>query len=164
MKRFVSTLLVTASLLAGMAAQAADDIKLKLTDAKVKGEEGVGADLVGYNDGEEKIFFYAPGSAEWTFKVETEGEYTLVVKASCDPAKNENAKFKLTINGKMDEKDTTLKNAEAEDLKVTVKLKAGENKLKITFTNDEYKENEYDRNMYVHAMTVKAKEAAKKKE
>jgi hypothetical protein len=162
MKRLVSTLLVTASLMAGMAVNAADDIKLKLTDAKIKGAEGVSADGVGYNDGEEKIFFYAPGDAAWTFKVETEGEYTLVVKASCDAAKNENAKFKLTVNGKTDEKDTALKNTEAEDIKVTIKLKAGENKLSIAFTNDEYKEGEYDRNLYIHAMTVKAKEVAKK--
>lgn len=162
MKRFLSTFIVTAAVLVSVAAQAADDIKLKLTDAKVKPGEGVGEDLVGYNDGEEKIFFFAPGSAEWTFKVEKEGEYTLVVKASCDPAKNENAKFKLTINGKTDEKDTTLKSADPDEVKVTVKLKAGENKLSIAFTNDEYKENEYDRNMYVHGMTVKAKEEKKK--
>jgi len=155
MKRFISSLIATACLAWAASAPAADDITLKLADAKVKPGEGVGEDLAGHNEGEEKIFFYAPGSAEWTFKVAEEGEYKLVLKASCDAAQNENAKFKLTVNGKADEKETTLKNTEPEEVTVTVKLKAGENKLNIAFTNDVYKEGEYDRNMYIHAATVK---------
>ncbi|MCD6051735.1 MAG: Ca-dependent carbohydrate-binding module xylan-binding, partial [Verrucomicrobia bacterium] len=45
---------------------------------------------------------------------------------------------------------------EAEEITVSVKLKAGENKLHVAFTNDTYKEGEYDRNMYIHAATIKA--------
>lgn len=135
---------------------AADDVKLKLEEGKVKAGEGVGTDLAGYDEIESRIFFYAPGEVEWTFKVETEGEYTLVVRASCDAAQNENAKFKLTVNGKAEEKETALKNTEAEDLSIRIKLKAGENKVGLAFTNDVYKEGEYDRNLYIHGATIKA--------
>ncbi len=157
MKRFLKTTLALLVLCLAASSQAADAQKLELKDGQVKTGEGVSADLAGYDENEGRIFFYAPGAAEWTFKVEAEGEYTLTVKASCDAAQNENAKFKLTINGKVDEKETTLKNTEAEDVTLTIKLKAGENKLSIAFTNDVYKEGEYDRNMYIHAVSVKAR-------
>ncbi|HEY1174190.1 MAG TPA: carbohydrate-binding domain-containing protein [Verrucomicrobiae bacterium] len=157
MKRFLRTTMVLVAVCLATTVQAADDQKLELKDGKVKTGEGVGEELAGYDEGEGRIFFYAPAGVEFTFKVAEEGEHKLVIKASCDAAQNENAKFKLTVNGKEDEKETTLKNTEAEEVTVTVKLKAGENKVKIFFTNDAYKEGEYDRNMYIHAVTVKAK-------
>lgn len=157
MKRFLKTTMALVAVCMATSLQAADDQKLELKDGKIKTGEGVGSDLAGYDENESRIFFYAPAGVEFTFKVESEGEYKLVIKASCDAAQNENAKFKLTVNGKEDEKETTLKNTEAEDVTVTVKLKEGENKVKITFTNDVYKEGEFDRNMYIHAVTVKAK-------
>ena len=161
MKRFFTTTIGLLALCLATSAQAADDQKLELKDGKVKAGEGVGDELVGHDEGEGRIFFYAPGGVEWTFKVAEEGEYKLVLKASCDAAQNENAKFKLTVNGKADEKETTLKNTEAEEDTVTIKLKAGENKLHVAFTNDAYKEGEYDRNMYIHAATIKAAPAKK---
>jgi hypothetical protein len=161
MKRFLTLAVSLLALSLTTPSWAADEVKLKLEDGKVKSGEGVGEDLTGYDEGEGRIFFYAPGAAEWTFKVEKEGAYTLVVKASCDAAQDENAKFKLTVNGKADEKETTLKSTEPEDVKVAIKLKAGENKLSLAFTNDAYKEGEYDRNLYLHALTVKPAEKAK---
>lgn len=155
MKRFLGLSLLTVCL--ATSAFAADEVKLKLEDGKIKPAEGVGSDLAGYDEGESRIFFYAPAGAEWKFKVEKAGEYTLVVRASCDAAQDENAKFKLTINGKEDEKDTTLKSADQEDITLTVKLKEGENTLGLTFTNDAYKEGEYDRNLYLHGLTIKPK-------
>jgi len=35
------------------------------------------------------------------------------------------------------------------------KAQAGEHKLVVEYTNDVYKENEYDRNFYLHGVTVK---------
>ena len=87
---------------------------------------------------------------------------TIVVNAACDPALNEKAKFKLSIDGKLIDKETTLTSDDPKDYSFTTPLKAGERKLKIEFTNDAYKENEYDRNLYVHE--VKVRPAAKKPE
>ena len=39
--------------------------------------------------------------------------------------------------------------------KLAASGKAGERKLTIEFTNDAYKEGEYDRNFFVHAVTLK---------
>jgi len=60
-----------------------DAIKLNLKDATCKAAFEGGGDLVGYNDGEEKIFFYTNGSAEFKAKLPAEGEYTLTLNASC---------------------------------------------------------------------------------
>jgi hypothetical protein len=38
-----------------------------------------------------------------------------------------------------------------------VKLKKGESNLSIKFTNDVYKENEYDRNLFVHGVKIEKK-------
>ena len=46
---------------------------------------------------------------------------------------------------------------EAKEYKLTSKIKSGEHKLAIEFTNDVYKENEFDRNFYVHAVSLKKK-------
>ncbi len=34
-------------------------------------------------------------------------------------------------------------------------IKAGEHKLAIQFTNDAYKENEYDRNLYIKTVSIR---------
>ena len=41
------------------------------------------------------------------------------------------------------------------DYRFTTPAKMGERKLSIEFTNDVYKEGEYDRNFYVHEVTLK---------
>jgi hypothetical protein len=130
------------------------DLSLKEFKFKVPADQ---ANLFGLNEDEGKLFFYTNGAAEATIKVSAEGEYAVVVKASCDPALNENAKFKLSIDGELVGKETTLTAAEAKEYTLTAKLKKGEHKLAIEFTNDAYKENEYDRNLYVHAVAVKRK-------
>src|SRR5436305_11076845 len=112
------------------------------------------ADLFGYNDGEEKLFFYTNGAGEVTVKLPADGDYTVVVKASCDSALNEKAKFKLSIDGKAIGKETTLTSDDPKDYSFTAALKAGERKVKVEFTNDVHKEGEYDRNLYVHAVTL----------
>lgn len=127
-------------------------VELKTFKFKVKEDQ---SSLFGLNEDEGKLFYYANGIAEATIKVPADGEYEVVVKASCDSAQNERAKFKVAIGGEAVGKETLLTADEAKEYKLTAKLKAGEHKLSVEFTNDVYKENEYDRNFYVHAVTLR---------
>jgi hypothetical protein len=134
----------------------AADVSVDLKSFKfIVAEEA--ASLFGLNEDEGKLFFYTSGKAEAVVKVPADGEYDIVIKASGDPAENEKAKFKLTINGEAVGAETTLKENEPTEYKFTAKLKAGDSKLAVEFTNDAYKENEFDRNFYLHAATLKSK-------
>ncbi len=113
--------------------------------------------LFGYDEAEGRLFYYTGGAAETTIKVPADGEYELVIKAACDPAQGERAKFKVTLDGEAVGKETLLTEDLAKDYPLTLQIKAGEHKLAIEFTNDVYKEGEYDRNFYVHAVSLKAK-------
>jgi Ca-dependent carbohydrate-binding module xylan-binding len=158
MHRRVLTFVGVALLLAaGRPAAAADDsIPVPLTAFKFKvGDDQ--ASLFGHNEGEGRLFFYTNGAGEATVKVPKDGEYEIVVQASCDPAQNERAKFKLTADGQKVGDETLLTTDEAKDYKLSAKLKAGERKLTIEFTNDVFKEGEFDRNLYVHSVTLKPK-------
>ena len=138
--------------------QAADDIKLKLAEAKFKAGANTTTELVGHNnEGDGKIFYYAPGTAEWTFKTSAEGPFIILITASCDPAQKVNAWFKLTIDGKDVGEEVKLTSEGEKEYKLEARLAAGEHKLAITFTNDVYKEGEYDRNLYIHAVTLTPK-------
>ena len=64
-------------------------------------------------------------------------------------------KFKLAVDGKLIGKETELTVDDVKDYRFTAALKAGERKVSIEFTNDTYKENEYDRNLYIHGLTLK---------
>jgi hypothetical protein len=154
MKRFSLTTIASLALLTALTVFAADALKLKLADCKFK-TTTTSSDLTGYNEGDEKLFFYAPGTGEWTFKLPDDGEYTILVKASCDPAQGMNAKFKLAMDGETVGEEVTLTSEGEKEYKLTAKLKAGERKLAITFTNDVYKEGEYDRNLYIHGVELK---------
>ena len=67
----------------------------------------------------------------------------------------ERAKFKLSLDGKLVGKETLLTADGEKEYKFTTAVKAGERKVGIEFTNDVYKEGEYDRNLYVHAVVLK---------
>jgi hypothetical protein len=114
------------------------------------------AELFGHNADEGKLFFYTNGTAEAKVKVPKEGEYEIVIKASGDKAMKEGAKFKVAVEDKQVGKETESSD-EQKEYTFPAKLKAGEQKLSIEFTNDVFKEGEYDRNLYVHAVTVKPK-------
>jgi hypothetical protein len=116
------------------------------------------AELFGHSEDQGRLFFYTNGAAEAAVKVPADGDYTIVVNASCDSALNEKAKFKLSIDGKLIDKETTLTSDDPKDYSFTTSLKAGQRKLKIEFTNDVYKENEYDRNLYVHEVKIRPAE------
>ena len=137
--------------------QAADDIKLKLADARFKAGTNTTTELVGLNEGDGKIFYYAPGTAEWTFKTSDDGTFTIQISASCDPAQKVNAWFKLTIDGKAVGDEVKLTSEGEKEYKLETTLTAGEHKLAITFTNDIYKDGEYDRNLYIHAVALTPK-------
>ena len=157
MQRLLAALVVALVFLPFLPA-AADDapkpIKLELKDFKFISPEGK-ADLFGYNEGEEKLFFYTNGTAEAKFKVPADGDYEIVIKASQDKALDEGAKFKLAVNGKQVGKETETKEGDPKEFKFPITLKSGEHKMTIEYTNDVYKEGEYDRNLYVHAVSIK---------
>ncbi|MEX2175001.1 MAG: carbohydrate-binding domain-containing protein [Pirellulaceae bacterium] len=149
--------LVAAGLLAAVALAAAaegDAIAVDLKTFKFKVADDLQA-LFGYDDNEAKLFYYTGGAAETTIKIPADGEYELVVKASCDPAQGERAKFKVTLGEAAVGMETLLSDDGAKEYKLTGKAKAGEQKLAIEYTNDVYKEGEYDRNFYVHGVSVK---------
>lgn len=138
-----------------LAAVPDDPITVDLKAAKFQHPEAVSAELFGYSDGEEKLFFYTNGKAELTVKLPADGDYEIIIKASCDSAQNERAKFKVELAGEPVGKETLLTTDDPSDYRFTAKGKAGEHKLTIEFTNDAFKEGEFDRNFYVHGITIK---------
>ena len=155
-KHFRYGCVVPVMLLAGLtvAFGAEGEIKVDLATFKFKvPEEQVS--LFGYNEGEEKLFYYAAAAGETMVKLPADGDYELVIKASCDPALDERAKFKVSLDGEAVGKETLLTDDLAKEYKFVLKGKAGEHKLSIEYTNDVYKEGEYDRNFYVHGVTLK---------
>jgi predicted xylan-binding protein with Ca-dependent carbohydrate-binding module len=130
-----------------------DSISVDLKTFKFKVRDEI-QNLFGYDEGESRLFFYANGAGETTVKIPADGDYEIAIKASCDPAQDERAKFKISIDGEPLGKETLLTADGPKDYKQTAKLKAGDPKLVIEFTNDVYKENEYDRNLFIHAVTL----------
>jgi hypothetical protein len=131
-----------------------DAISLDLKTFKFKTTDE-NASLFGYDEGLNRLFFYTFGTGEAAVKIPTDGDYELVIEASCDPAQNERAKFKAALNGQAIGPETLLTADEEREYKLPLKAKAGEHKLSIEFTNDLYKEGEYDRNLYVHSVTLR---------
>lgn len=126
-------------------------VKADVSKIKFKAEP---AELFGYDDGESKAFFYANGLGEVSLKVPADGEYEIVITASCQAAKGENAKFKLKVDGAQVGAETQLKAEDAKDYTFTAPLKAGDRMIGTEFTNDAYKEGEYDLNFYLHGVKV----------
>ena len=132
---------------------AAADTEIKLADFKVaaKGKDAP-AELVGFNDGEGKIFMYVVATATAEFEAKEEGVHKFKLEISGDMAKKDHAKFKLTIGGKEIEKEFELKQNDAKVYTFKADLKKGKQKIEIEFLNDEYKEGEYDCNLYIHSV------------
>lgn len=127
--------------------------KVELKDFTFK----TGGDLAGYNEGDGKLFFYVNDTAEAKVSVPSDGEYTITVEASCDAAQGENAKITLKVGDVEVKKDFQLTTPDQKAYTFTAKLKKGDPKLSIEFTNDKYKEGEYDLNLFVHGVKVEAK-------
>ncbi len=144
-------------MLAIPALQAADKpIAIELSKFEFKVPDNL-KELFGYNEGESKLFFYTNGAGTATVDVPADGEYEITVKASCTKAEKEFAKFKLSADGKQVGKETTCTTEDEKEYTLTTNLKKGQHKISIEFTNDVYKENEYDRNLFVSGVSVKKK-------
>ena len=112
------------------------------------------AELFGV-DGEGRLFFYTGGPVALKVRVPADGDYQVVVNASCDEAMGEKAKFSVAVDGQA-LGEVTCTTTDPRDYTVKAPgLKAGERTVTITFLNDQYKENEYDLNLYVHGLTLK---------
>ena len=81
----------------GGAATAADAVMVPpLGDFKWKAAFEGGAELGGYDTGEDRFFFYTNGAAAADVTIPEDGEYTITIEASCSEAEKELAKFKVT--------------------------------------------------------------------
>lgn len=150
MKAFLSLMVASLVLFGCVYARPLEDTKVDLKAAKVTGVDGKESELVGYNEGDEKVFFYTNGKLTANTTVKEDGKYKLVVKASCDSANKERAKFTLSVAGKEVKKDFELTEDDAKEYSFDVEFKKGDTKIVVEFTNDKYKEGEYDLNMYVY--------------
>jgi hypothetical protein len=144
---------VLASFAVGAVVSAAEPTEIKLKDFTVKAKVATApADLYGYNEGEGKIFMYVLATATAEFEVKEDGAVKFQIEASGDMGSKTRAQFKLTIGGKEVEKAFELKQNEAKSYEFKVELKKGKNKIEIEFLNDDYKESEYDCNLYIHSV------------
>lgn len=126
-----------------------DEIRLPLKDFKFKVPEEK-SDLFVFDEDGERLCFYTDGAAETKFNIQREGQYDLVLSLAGDSAMDIRPKFKLTIDEKDLGKETSLKSDDIKDYKFVVPLKAGKHTLAVAFTNDTYKDGEYDSNLYLH--------------
>jgi hypothetical protein len=143
-------------LLSGLATADETDkpLTVELSSFSFKAPKGK-EDLLKYDESQGKLCFYINGTGEAKVEVPKDGDYEIIINASCDLALKEGAKFKVAVDGKQCGKVTETSDGEPKDYTFTTSLKAGEHKLSIEFTNDVYKEGEYDRNLYVHAVALK---------
>ena len=159
MRNGVFAFLVTAGFLLALdlqltAGTQGDVISIDLKTFKFKAKEGVSA-LNQYSDMNWMLCFYTNGYAEAPVKIPEDGTYEIIIKASCDAAMKENAKFNFWVENVLIDKETLLTAEEYRDYKFLVTVKAGDRKVAIEFTNDVYKAGEYDRNLFVHDVRVK---------
>jgi hypothetical protein len=155
----ILTILVAAGFLLALGLQLTagaqgDVISIDLKTFKFKAKEGVRA-LNQYSDMNWMLCFYTNGYAEAPVRIPEDGAYEITVKASCDAAMKENAKFNFWVENVLIDKETLLTSEEYRDYKFLVTVKAGDRKVAVEFTNDVYKADEYDRNLFVHDVKVK---------
>lgn len=130
-----------------------DKTPIKVDLSKVKWGEGP-AELFGHDEGESRLFYYTNGTAEFAVKVPADGEYAIGVTASSQPAQNVHAKFKVTVDGRAVGTETSCTAEEAKEYPFAATLAAGERKVAVHFTNDVYKQDDYDRNFYLNGLTL----------
>jgi hypothetical protein len=143
------------ALILGVAAGAVEPIKLDLADFKLTPAAKVADDLVKYEN--DAINFYANGTATAKLTVPADGDYVIVVDASCQAALKENAKFTLKVGDTVVKEKFEQTTEDKKEYKFDAKLTKGETTLSIAYVNDVYKEGEYDRNLFVHGVRVEKK-------
>jgi Ca-dependent carbohydrate-binding module xylan-binding len=136
-------------------AAAAEPIKLDLADFKLASAFKGGEDLVKYEN--DTISFFTNGTATAKLTVPADGDYVIVIDASCNEALKEKAKVTLKVGDKPVKENFELTSEDQKEYKFDAKLAKGETTLSIAFTNDAYKENEYDRNLMVHGVRLEKK-------
>ena len=136
---------------------AADDVKVDLKAFKWKAAFEGETQLGGYDDGENRFFFYTNGTATGDVTIPDDGEYTLTVEAACSEAQKEFAKFKLSVGDVVVAKEHACTAEESKKYTFTAKLKKGKQPLVIGFLNDVFKEGEYDRNLFVYSIKIEKK-------
>jgi len=155
MMRFV--VLVVAFALGAGSVIAAEPIKPELKNFKWKCKFESGTELGGYDEGQDRFFFYTFGTASTDVTIPEDGEYTMTIEASCNEALKEFAKFKVTVGETEVAKEHACTTEDRKKYTFTAKLKKGKQPLVITYLNDVYKENEYDRNLFLHGVTIEKK-------
>ena len=149
-----------AVLLAGVGAGiavAADDVKVELKDFKWKCKFDGGESLGGYDDNDNRFFFYSFGTATGDVTIPEDAEYTVTVEASCTEAEKEFAKFKLSVGEVVVAKEHACTSEDSKKYAFTAKLKKGKQPLVIEFLNDAFKEGEFDRNLFVQSVKIEKK-------
>ena len=151
------------------AAGKVDEIKIAMKDFKFKPPESVGDpdSVFVFDEDGDRLCFYTDGPAEAKFKVPADGDWDFVISAAGDSAvgvhvpdpparkiQDVHPNFQFGIDGKNVGKEITLKSDDKMDYKVTVPLKSGDHKVSIAFTNDTYKEGEYDSNFYLYGLKL----------
>jgi hypothetical protein len=154
--RWASLAAVALVILPALAAadEIAKPLTVELRSFSLKAPKGK-EDLLKHDEGQGKLSFYINGTGEAKVDVSKGGDYEIIIQASCDPALKDGAKFKLAVDGKQCGKETETSDGEPKEYTFATSLQAGEHKLSIEFTNDVFKEGEYDRNLYVHAVKLK---------
>lgn len=141
-----------------LSASPADAIKLDLKKCKWKPAAGItNPDLGGYDEGDSKFFFYTNGTATGEVEIPEDGEYTIVVEAGCTEALKEFAALKLMVGEVVVAKEHKLTAEESKKYTLTAKLKKGKQPVVVEFLNDVYKENEYDRNLFLFGVSFEKK-------
>jgi len=136
----------------------AEEVKLPpLSDFQWKPAFEGAQELGGYDPAEQRFYFYTNGSAVAEINIPEAGEYTITIEASCTEAEKELAKFRIRCGETEVVKEHTCTAEECKKYSFTARLTAGKQKLEITFLNDAYKENEYDRNFFLHAIRIQKK-------
>lgn len=139
----------------------ADEIKLDAFKLTPKNKD-VGTDLFGHNEGESKLFMYVLATAAAEVEVKADGTYAFSIELSGDKGMN-NPKVRVNLGGKDVEKEFALTQLEAKVYTFKGELKKGKNKIEIEFLNDEYKDGEYDANLYIHSVKYEPAKADEKK-
>ena len=153
MSRWYTALLLV--LAVALPVGAAEPINMDLALFKLAPAPKVSDELVKYEN--EAINFYANGTAVGKLTVPADGEYVIVIEASGPGALKENPKFTLKVGETAVKDKFELTTDDRKEYRFDAKLTRGETTLSIAFTNDTYKENEYDRNLFVHAVRVEMK-------
>ena len=109
---------------------------------------------VSYDRSTDRLAFNSDGTAEGIVRIPADGDYEIAVSASGTAALGEYPQFVVLLDG-TPVGETSLTTEASRSYRLVTPIKAGEHKLAIQFTNDVYKENEYDRNLYIEAVSVR---------